>query len=176
MHYATRSIMNLTVIAIVIIAVANNCDAQQHSDELTPDERTKTHIKKLLVLQVGAWNEGDIDKFMETYWKSPQLTFSSGGQTTRGWQATLDRYKKRYHTRDLMGNLRFDQIEVLLLSSDVALVLGQWHLTRKDDTPHGNFSLVVRKINDNWQIIHDHSSTLEELETKPDDTKEEQSD
>ncbi len=39
-------------------------------------------------VQQEAWNRGDIDAFMEHYWKSDDLTFSSGGKTTRGWRAT----------------------------------------------------------------------------------------
>ena len=45
-------------------------------------------VEAVLAEQVRSWNEGDIDGFMKTYWKSPQLTFSSTGTVTRGWQAT----------------------------------------------------------------------------------------
>ena len=46
--------------------------------------------------QVAAWNRGDLDGFMAGYWKSPDLVFFSNGTRTRGWQATLERYQKRY--------------------------------------------------------------------------------
>ena len=49
-------------------------------------------IEEILTKQAKCWNQGDIDGFMQTYWKSDNLTFSGGGKTTRGWQATLDRY------------------------------------------------------------------------------------
>ena len=168
MHYASRALLNLTVITIVIVAVSATSWGQkaqtgQESDHLTARKMAEvTNIKELLTEQVNAWNEGDIDRFMVTYWRSPKLTFSSGGQTTRGWQATLDRYKKKYHSRELMGTLRFDQIEVSVLAENVALCLGRWRLTRKEDEPHGNFSLILKKIDGKWRIVHDHSSTLEE--------------
>ena len=45
-------------------------------------------IEAVLHEQADAWNRGDIEAFMEHYWKSDSLTFNSGGKTTRGWQAT----------------------------------------------------------------------------------------
>ena len=60
-----------------------------------------------------------------------------------------------------MGQLAFSDLEVDLLSSHVALVLGKWKLQRKqDDDLGGNFSLVFKKIDGSWLIIHDHSSAL----------------
>ena len=127
-------------------------------------------IEQILTTQAQCWNEGDIDGFMTTYWNSEDLTFSGGGKTTRGWQATLDNYKKSY-PKDKMGTLTFDGLEVTMLSEDAALVLGFWHLTmlQKDDEgiavkKDGNFSLVIRKLEGAWKIIHDHSSTKESEE------------
>ena len=124
------------------------------------DDSTKEELKNILTVQAKCWNDEDIEGFMQTYWKSEDLTFSSGGKTTRGWQATLDNYKRRYPVGN-MGHLTFDHLEISLLGDDVALVLGQWHLAYEDSNRDGNFSLVLRKMDDGWKIVHDHSSTLE---------------
>ena len=118
-------------------------------------------INHLLSEQAAAWNRGDIDAFMEYYWKSDQLTFSSGGKTTRGWKATKDGYKRRYATRQQMGKLAFDQLEVTPLGSEAALVLGRWTLDREQEPVGGNFSLVLRRIDGAWRIVHDHTSRSE---------------
>jgi len=55
----------------------------------------KKAITKPLTTQKDAWNKGSIDGFMEHYWQSDDLTFSSAGNTTRGWTATKARYKRR---------------------------------------------------------------------------------
>ncbi len=130
-------------------------------------DNPNNEIEQILTSQAQCWNAGDIDGFMKTYWKSEDLTFSSGGKTTRGWQATLDNYKKSY-PKDQMGTLNFDGLEITMLSEDAALVLGFWHLTKppKEDgeaelKKDGNFSLVLRKPDGAWKIIHDHSSTDE---------------
>lgn len=143
--------------------LASNMIAEQQTD--TPqDDPTfiKDAIRQVLQTQQQAWNDGDIDRFMQSYWKSDELTFSSSGKVTRGWQATLDGYKQRYATRQEMGSLAFSELEITPLGHDAALVLGNWRLTREDDTPGGKFSLVFRRIDGQWLIVHDHTSKAEQ--------------
>lgn len=118
-------------------------------------------IRAEIMTQQNAWNAGDIDRFMESYWRSETLTFSSGGKTIRGWQATLERYRKRYPNKSAMGELTFRELEVTMLGDDAAFVLGRWHLKR-DKPIGGNFSLVWRRIDGQWRIVHDHSSAVTE--------------
>ena len=120
--------------------------------------RAATDIRSVMDAQVAAWNMGDIDGFMEGYWKSPELIFVSGDNVTRGWQPTLDRYKKNYDSKEKMGKLEFRDLEVNVLSPDAAVVLGSWHLTREKDDPHGKFTLVFRKMAGGWRIVMDHTS------------------
>lgn len=122
------------------------------------EQTAKTAINKILHTQAAAWNRGDIDAFMEYYWKSKALTFSSGGATKRGWEETKANYKRRYPTREKMGRLSFAEIEVTPLAESAALVLGQWRLRRKPAPIGGNFSLVFRRIGGRWLIVHDHTS------------------
>lgn len=122
------------------------------------DDKTTVAIRKVMDDQAAAWNRGDIDGFMSGYWKSEKLTFVSGTDVTRGWQPTLDRYKKNYDSRAKMGTLTFSDLEITVLSKDAAVVLGSWSLAREKDTPHGKFTLTFRKFNEGWRIIIDHTS------------------
>jgi beta-aspartyl-peptidase (threonine type) len=117
-------------------------------------------VESILRDQEQAWNRGDIDAFVEHYWKSESLTFSSGGKTTRGWTETLDRYRQRYPTPEKMGRLTLGELEVTPLGDLAALVLGQWNLVRDSEPLSGNFSLVFRKLDGRWVIVHDHTSRL----------------
>jgi len=112
------------------------------------------------VRQQDAWNRHDLEAFMSGYWNSPDLTFFSGANVTTGWQATFERYRKRYQSeRHEMGQLRFSDLEITPLASDAAFVRGTWKLTMKDGkTPHGLFTLLFRKFPDGWKIVHDHTS------------------
>jgi ketosteroid isomerase-like protein len=124
----------------------------------SPDDDLSDKLEAILTQQAAAWNRGDIDAFMEDYWKSNQLAFSSGGHTTRGWQMTKDNYKRRYPTRERMGHLTFDGLEVARLGDAAALMLGRWHLDRDPAPVGGNFSLIFRRIDGRWVIVHDHTS------------------
>ena len=116
-------------------------------------------IKKVLDAQVAAWNKGDLPGFMAGYWNSKDLTFVSGKDVTRGWQETLDRYKKRYQADGKeMGKLAFSDLEVRELAPGVALVTGRWELTLSKETVGGRYTLVFKKLADGWRIIHDHTS------------------
>ncbi len=121
-------------------------------------DKTTSEIRKVMDAQVMAWNNGDIDGFMRGYWNSPDLVFVSGANVTRGWQPTIERYKKNYDSRAKMGTLTFSDLEVDVLSKDSATVLGSWALARETDNPKGKFTLVFRKFKDGWKIIHDHTS------------------
>jgi beta-aspartyl-peptidase (threonine type) len=114
-------------------------------------------IEDLLGRQAADWNRGDIEAFMEPYWHDSGLTFSAAGRVTRGWQATLDGYRKRYPDRAAMGRLTFDQLEVFELARDAAFVLGRWHLERAEPVG-GAFTLVLQRRDGRWTIIHDHTS------------------
>jgi beta-aspartyl-peptidase (threonine type) len=122
------------------------------------DKLIRTAVESILRAQEAAWNRGDIDAFVEHYWKSDALTFSSGGKTLRGWNETLKRYRERYPTPEKMGRLSFSGLEITPLGDSAALVLGGWSLERKSEPVSGNFSLVFRKFDGRWLIVHDHTS------------------
>ncbi len=115
-------------------------------------------LSKILASQAADWNKGDIEGFMKAYWNSEDLTFSSGGKTERGWKFTRERYLKGYPDRETMGKLTFSDLEVFPLGETAALMLGRWKLDRKEPIG-GNFSLVWRKIDGSWLIVHDHTSS-----------------
>ena len=122
------------------------------------DEKIKLDVRKVLDTQVAAWNTGDIDGFMKGYWNSPQMTFVSGNNVTKGWQPTLERYKKSYDSRAKMGVLSFSDLEIIVTGKESAVVLGRFTLVRDADKPTGMFTLNFRKFKDGWKIILDHTS------------------
>ena len=124
------------------------------------DDSIRAAVESILRAQEVAWNQGNLDAFMEHYWNSDDLTFSSEGKITRGWTATLNRYRERYPTLERMGRVNFSNLEITPLGDSAAMVLGQWNLKREKEPVSGNFSLVVRKFDNRWLIVHDHTSRL----------------
>jgi beta-aspartyl-peptidase (threonine type) len=126
-------------------------------------QSTPAEIESILHAQQDAWNAHNLEAFMSGYWNSPELTFFSGGNAARGWQAAIDRYRKNYQAQGKeMGKLEFSDLRVETLSPDSAFVRGSWHLTMSDGkTPHGLFTLIFRRFPEGWKIVHDHSSIAE---------------
>jgi beta-aspartyl-peptidase (threonine type) len=118
-------------------------------------------IRLVLSKQVEAWNNRSLEVFMEGYWKSPELTFFSGGRSLKGWDATIKRYRDTYQAEGReMGKLVFSDLDVQLLGNAGAVVRGRFELTMTNGTkPAGLFTLVLRKFGDGWKIVHDHTSS-----------------
>ncbi|CAG0987547.1 hypothetical protein FLAV_02121 [Flavobacteriales bacterium] len=115
-------------------------------------------IQAVMQRQEEAWNRGDIEGFMEGYWKSDSLIFIGKSGVKYGWKNTLNNYKKSYPDRNKMGMLKFKNLKTELLEGNNAYVIGNWTLFRETDTIGGYYSLWWKKMNGNWLIVADHSS------------------
>ena len=118
-------------------------------------------VCEVLITQQAAWNEGDIPGFMSGYWQSEEMRFASGGAVTYGWQSTLEGYQARYNTSELMGQLTFSDLSIDVLSDASAIAFGRFTLVRESDAPTGLFTLIFKKIDDQWMIVHDHTSSAD---------------
>jgi ketosteroid isomerase-like protein len=141
------------VAIISCILMATNVSA---ASARTPN--AVAEIRSILHAQQEAWNRGDIDGFMNGYARSVSTVFISEDYVRRGWKTVRARYRQKYSDRAKMGTLRFSDIEINLLSSDAAVVLGRWRLERAKDRPHGRFTLIFRRLPEGWRIVHDHTS------------------
>jgi uncharacterized protein (TIGR02246 family) len=116
-------------------------------------------ITAVLNAQTAAWNRGDLEAFMQGYWNSPEVVFTSRGQVRRGWRTTLNSYRAHYGTSPAsMGRLEFSDLEIHDLAPDAAWVLGRWTLTGGDSASTGVFTLIFRRLDGDWRIVMDHSS------------------
>jgi ketosteroid isomerase-like protein len=140
----------IVLTSLLFILAGCNCTTQNEELEA---------ISKVLSQQAKAWNNGDIDGYMEGYLRSDTLRFASGGGVSYGWEITLNRYKKGYPDRATMGWLTFSDIDIQIISNDAAIVFGKWELEREEDRPWGLFTLLFRKTSQGWRIVHDHTSS-----------------
>lgn len=157
--------MKKTIVLLLLLPLC--CFAQNTKSEV--------EIRRILAAQTDAWNTANLDGFMNGYWQSDSLTFIGSSGLNKGWQKTLDNYKKSYPTPEKMGKLDFKILKVEFLDTKTAYVIGKWHLARnfstksvengrnevenkKNDDLQGHFTLVWKKIKGKWLIISDHSS------------------
>lgn len=147
--------MNKSFVMLVLtLCLCTVVSAQSEKKKM----KIEKSVIKVLNEQTAAWNKCDIEGFMQGYWNSEDLSFTSGNKNTRGWQATFDNYKNGYSSCEKMGKLSFSDLDVTVLSKKSAMVRGRFLLERKSDKPTGLFTLIFRKFEDGWKIIHDHTS------------------
>ncbi len=74
---------------------------------VTQTDPVKEELKIKLQESTECWNDGNLECFMQTYWKSDSLKFIGGNGVTYGWENTLQRYKVGYPTEKERGILSF---------------------------------------------------------------------
>lgn len=120
-------------------------------------------VAEMLHASAESWNAGDLDGFLDDYWRSEALTFSGSSGVTRGWDGVRERYLRSYWAPEAQrDSLRFEALEIMPLGQNHALALGQYVLYRPEEedkiTGTGFFSLVLWKVDGAWKIVHDHTS------------------
>jgi hypothetical protein len=140
------------------------------------DTVARNSVAALLAEQSAAWSRGDLDAFCSVY--DDSALFISPNGLTRGRQAVLERYRKKYPNRDAMGTLTLDIVEMRPISGreisllDDALpgrvqgmsVAARWTLTfpRAAGAPDrppatGHTLLLLRPVRAGWLIVQDAS-------------------
>ncbi len=144
--------LSLKTVFILLLSLSFtfNLQAQEHRDI--------KKVKAILQNQAKQWNNGDIEAFMQDYWKSDKLQFIGSKGVTYGWKNTFERYKKSYPDKAAMGQLTFDILNAQRLSRKVISITGKFTLKREKDEPSGYFLLIWKKIKGKWVIIADHTS------------------
>jgi len=146
-----KKLILLLVIASLVILMTYCC-------EFAPDiQKVENEIKDILNKQKVSWNEENIEGFMDYYWNSEKFTFQSGKERLHGWDALLLRYKESYSGKK-WGKLDFTDLEIKVLSNDIAYVLGEWKLLYEDASEEGLFTIILLRMPEGWRIVHDHTS------------------
>lgn len=115
-------------------------------------------VAKVLADASAGWSRGELDTFMASYEKAPQINYVSGGKIIQGYDAIRAMYAPRFADPKAMPRLSTEVVDFDPLGADYAAVIGRFNL----DLPNGEkatglFSLVFHKTSDGWRIVSDHS-------------------
>jgi ketosteroid isomerase-like protein len=161
MRLTFRTLILIILLALTFQMTMFLSTSTHIAGQIDSSRTAESEIRAVLEAQVAAWNKGKLEEFMDGYWRSPELSFFSGGRKLAGWEATLERYRKNYQSEGReMGKLDFSDLEVQLLAENAALVRGRWRLKMNDGKePGGLYTLIFRRFNNGWKIVHDHTSS-----------------
>jgi uncharacterized protein (TIGR02246 family) len=142
------------LITCIVLVLSGAC-TPANTTPPDPFEETET----LLNDAAAAWNRGDLDGFVSTYAVESTTTFVSGGEVQRGFDWIRSNYAPRFEPSAERDSLRFEDLETRALGEGHALATAHYVLFRSDSaTDSGIFTLVLRRTDDGWLMIHDHTS------------------
>ncbi len=139
------------LIILLFLVTAFSCNSQ------TSEVQDKEAILSVMKLQEQAWSANDLEGFMKGYWKNDSLKFYGSSGLTKGWQQTLDNYKKGYPTKEHSGTLTFKINDVSKIDNGSYWVMGDYFLKRSVGDANGVFLIIFKKINGEWKIVADMS-------------------
>ena len=156
------------IILLLLTATISSCNSQTKNEtnveeenifvfEKADPEADKAAILKVMKDQEIAWSNNDLEGFMQGYIKSDSLKFYGKSGLTKGWQATLDNYKKGYPTKEHSGTLTFKVNDISPIEGASYWVMGEYFLSRKVGDANGVFMIIFKKMEGEWKIVADMS-------------------
>lgn len=159
--------MRLLFLFLFAVTITS-CNSQTKNETIVEEENTfvfekadpeedKAAILKVMKDQELAWSNNDLEGFMQGYIKSDSLKFYGKSGLTKGWQQTLDNYKRGYPTKEHSGTLTFKVNDISQIESGSYWVMGEYFLSRKVGDANGVFMIIFKKIEGKWKIVADMS-------------------
>lgn len=142
--------MKKLLLFLLVISTLNSYSQTSQSEAVEA-------ITEVMRLQEKAWSANDLEGFMQGYWKSDSLKFYGSSGLTKGWQQTLDNYKKGYPTKEHSGTLTFKLNDISKIDEGSYWVMGDYFLKRTVGDTNGVFLIIFKKINGEWKIVADMS-------------------
>lgn len=119
----------------------------------------RDEVAAMIRQQQEAWNAGDLAGFLKDYEMSDAITFYSDDSIAQGWVSLNDRYQRRYGGgKTAMGKLVFSDLHFDVLAPDAVMIRGRWATSENTRPGSGLFTILVRKTEAGWRIVHDHTS------------------
>jgi uncharacterized protein (TIGR02246 family) len=123
----------------------------------------RNEIETMLARAAANWNGGDLAAFVDDYLPGSETTYIGSKGVLRGPDAIRTAYAPRFAPGGMRDSLSFELLDVDPLAPDVTNVIATWSLIRhvggRDSvTGRGPTSLLMRRVDGRWRIVHDHSS------------------
>ena len=105
------------------------------------------------------WNAGDMTAYMAAYVENADLRLLSSAGILKGWNTVNTLFREQFPDEPRMGDFTMDDLEVRMLTDNVAVASGNFEHVFADHTIRGSFSHVLRRQKDGrWLIELEHVS------------------
>ena len=118
-------------------------------------------VYAVILDQIKYWNAHDIEHYMDTYWKSPDLLVVVEGEQIIGWAEMLAAYQRGFPDRNEMGAVTLQRVKLQQISPEFYLALSWYTFSRNTKNSYCTDTMIFRKLPEGWKIITSHASFLE---------------
>jgi len=170
---AASRLFFFSLLLLLSLALASTASAQKKKKKddsssnpstaaMLPDEQ---RIDNAIGETLGAWQLGDIEKLHSHYADDVDVVNGMWAPPVVGWPNYLASYQSQ---RARAQQVRLDRSNTLIRvapGGSVAWASYQWEFTAVVDgvpaSAFGHTTLVFEKRNDNWLIVHNHTSLVQ---------------
>ena len=169
---ASRALFfSLFLLLSLTLASTANAQKKKKKNDTTPNPPTavmlpdEQRIDNAIGEMLGAWQLGDIEKLHSHYADDVDVVNGMWAPPVVGWPNYLASYQSQ---RARAQQVRLDRSNTLIRlapGNSVAWASYQWEFTAVVDgvpsSAFGHTTLVFEKRNDNWLIVHNHTSLVQ---------------
>jgi ketosteroid isomerase-like protein len=170
--FATRFLFfSLCLLLSLTLASTASAQKKKKKDDTTPNPATATilpveqRIDNAIGEMLGAWQLGDVEKLHSHYADDVDVVNGMWAPPVVGWANYVASYQSQ---RARAQQVRLDRSNTLIRlspSGDMAWTSYQWEFTAVVDgvpsSAFGHTTLIFEKRNDNWLIVHNHTSVVQ---------------
>lgn len=162
--------MFLVAFAVLLASVPSAMaqkDKKKKKDEAQPADNSKSallddsqKIDYLLSVMLGAWQIGDVEKLHAAYADDVSMVNGSWAPPVIGWNNYLAIYQQQ---RTRLQRVRMDRFNTYIkVNGNTAWACYQWDFGADVDgkpvASQGQTTVVMEKRNNQWVIVHNHTS------------------
>jgi ketosteroid isomerase-like protein len=176
---AASRVLFFSLILLFSLTLASTASAQKKKkkDDTTPNPATaailpvEQRIDNAIGEMLGAWQLGDVEKLHSHYADDVDVVNGMWAPPVVGWANYVASYQSQ---RARAQQVRLDRSNTLIRlspSGNMAWASYQWEFTAVVDgvpsSAFGHTTLIFEKRNDNWLIVHNHTSLVQATQTAP---------
>jgi len=175
-HTTASRVFFFALFLLLTLSLASTASAQKKkkkndtpnpaTSSILPDEQ---RIDNAIGEMLGAWQLGDVEKLHSHYADDVDVVNGMWAPPVVGWPNYLTSYQSQ---RARAQQVRLDRSNTLIRLAPgniVAWASYQWEFTAVVDgvpsSAFGHTTLIFEKRNDNWLVVHNHTSLVQSSQT-----------
>ena len=146
-------------VTLILAGCASHMPTSGRNEVTAPFSVGGEAARRGVEVQIAAWNRGDIEAALSSYWDSPRMTWVSKSGVDYGYAAFAQTMRKDFADPKSMGTYSAEILDARDLGPGTSQIVFRWKIMRGDERLMGGMSTQIwRKIGGNWRAVFEHAS------------------